>query len=105
MAGKWDDMSDIEKIRNLRRAAKDLRKGGKEATWIEPGYREGVADIFDAAADRIEAGEDPRVEEEESPERLKAQAEVARSMVHLLKRYDAGSLAALLKRWGIEVEE
>jgi hypothetical protein len=95
-----------EQIRHLRRAAENLRKGeGEEAASIKPEYHQLVADIINDLADSIEAGEDPFEEEEESPERFKADAEVAQQMSDLLKRYDAGSLGTLLKRYGTKVED
>ena len=93
---EWDDMSDIAKIRVLRHAAERLRAGEEDAAWIKPEYREDLAVCFDAQADRIEAGEES--EEEANPEQLRAEAEIARQMAELLKRYDAGSLSALFKR-------
>ena len=53
---EWDDMSDIAKIRDLRRAAECLRRSEEDAAWIKPEYREELADRCDAEADRIEAG-------------------------------------------------
>jgi hypothetical protein len=101
---EWDDMSDIAKIRVLRRTAECLRRGGEDAAWIKPEYREDFADGCDAEADRIEAGEEG-LEEEANPEQLKAEAENARQIAELLKRYDAGSLSTLLKRYGVVVDE
>jgi hypothetical protein len=100
---EWDDMSDIAKIRVLRHTAECLRRGEEDAAGIKPEYREDLADRCDAEADRIEAGEEG--EEEMNPEQLKAEAENVRQIAELLKRYDAGSLSTLFKRYRIVIDE
>jgi hypothetical protein len=88
---QWDAMTDRQRIALLRRTAEKLRARPNEQVYLWTA--EELADAFDESADRIEAGE-----EEENPEQLAAEAEVAQQMADLLKRQDAGSLNTLLKR-------
>jgi hypothetical protein len=90
----WDDMTDIAKIARLRREAENFR-----AVKSEWDMAEELADMCDAEADRIEAGDVIDGDEKESPEQLLAEAEVARDVVDLLKRYDAGTLGELIERY------
>jgi hypothetical protein len=104
MRDKLGAMTKSQKITFLRRVAERVRgsKAAVDGDVILEAKRFGfawtakdLADEFDDHADRIEAGE---FDEEESLEQLKAEAEVAEKMAELLKRYDASSLEALLKR-------
>lgn len=61
--------------------------------------------MFADCADRIEAGEDPFEDEEESLEELQAQANAAREIIDLLKREKVGSLRELLERHNIVHED
>jgi hypothetical protein len=96
---------DAEMVVSLRRAAEDLRTG-KSKNPFKRKYitAEELADMADEYADRIEAGEivdGVEVEEELTPEQRKqllAEAKLAKGMADLLRRHDAGSLAALIKR-------
>lgn len=96
---QWDAMTDRQRIEYLRRSAGYLRT-------LEPGpadeavmTAEEWADAFDDEADCIERMEDGELAEEESPAQLLAEAETARQILDLLKRYDAGSLPELIKRY------
>jgi hypothetical protein len=96
-----DDLSIPQQIAVLRDAAKALRTGGQDAEVIKPEYRNELADMCEDNADRLEAGEDPFEDEEESPEQLDA----IRKIVELLKQENVGSLRELLKRHGVVFEE
>lgn len=95
-------MTERQKIDSLRTLAERLRSKPEAAGNIMFEDTDGNAlwtveefpDACDDLADRIEAGED----DEESPEQLMAEAEVAKEVVELLRRRDAGSLEALRKR-------
>jgi hypothetical protein len=78
------DLSTQEQIAVLRDAAKALRTGGKDAEWIKPEYRDELADMCEDRANRIEAGEDPLEQEEESLEQLQAEADS--KIIELLKQ-------------------
>jgi hypothetical protein len=101
IARQWNGMTDDKKIKALRDQADCLRAMGPNLQ-VNAIFTAGeMADLMDNYADHIAAGE---LEEEESPEQLAAGAEVSLQMAELLKRYDAGSLNTLLKRYGAKDE-
>jgi hypothetical protein len=100
-----DDLSTQQQIALFRDAAKELRAGGKDAEWIKPEYQNGIAATFEDLADRIEAGEDPFAEEEESPEELRAQADALDKIIELMERENVKTLGELFERYGVVFEE
>jgi hypothetical protein len=98
----WNRMTDIEKIERLRRAAMSLR-AAKPEDWKNTFFTsEEWADMCDDHADSIAAGkiiDGKEVEEEESPEELLAGAKAAKAVLDLLRRYDVGTLGALIDRF------
>lgn len=88
---RWETMTKRQKINHLRRCA-EWARASNDDLWIE------LADTYDDEADRIQAGEFDEFDEDESPEQCEADAKVAKTMAELLRRYDASSLAALIKR-------
>ena len=90
---KWDEMTDRQKIVLFRDAAERLR--AKPTARVGFMTAEEWADAFDDHADQIEVGD----LDEESPEQAAAETEAAKQVIELLKRYDAGSLGALFKRF------
>jgi hypothetical protein len=100
-------MNDAEMVAELRREAEDIR-AGRSIVWKNFAIfasAEEAAIMCDEYADAVEAGEivdGEDVEEEETPEQLMAEAEVARDLAEFLERHDAGSLAGLLKRWSLK---
>jgi hypothetical protein len=82
----FDDLSIPEQIAVLRDCAVALRTGRKDADWVRPEYRDGLADRLTDFADRLEAGEDPFEEAEESPEKLRAEAEQSRKIAEMMRR-------------------
>jgi hypothetical protein len=93
-ARSLEDLSTPEQILVLRDSAKALRAG---KTSIKPEYQDELADMCEDAADRIEAGEDPFAEEEESLEQLQAEADAARKIAELLKRENVETLGELFE--------
>jgi hypothetical protein len=101
----FQDLSPEKQVAELRRWVKSIREGGEYAAMLEPEYHEDIAARFDDLADRIEAGEDPFAEEEESPEELQAQADTARKVLELLKQENVNSLREFFQRHNIMFEE
>jgi len=95
MAESFDDLSTRQQIAALRHAAKQLRAGGKDAEWVKPEYRNELAYMFEKDANRLEAGEDLFVEEEECPEEAAAAAEPAFDILRLLRRENVDTLGEL----------
>ena len=90
----WDDMTNKEKVALLRAEAERLRAIDSRLP-VNAFFTVGqFIAALEAAAHRMEGIHD----EQESPEPLAAEAEVSRQMADLLKRHDAGSLNALIKR-------
>jgi hypothetical protein len=91
---RFADLSTPKQIAILRASAEALRAGKAP---IKPEYQDGLADICEDYAARIEAGEDPFADEEESPEQLQAEADRARKIGELMRRENIRTLGELFE--------
>jgi hypothetical protein len=96
------NLSDREMVAEQRREAADLRAGKSEAWKATIFTAEELADMCDAYADAIEAGEfidGELIEEEQTPEEREAELEARDQLIDLLERHGADSLVELNERY------